>query len=82
MAPAERDYVRVAARLERDGEISSVDVAHALGVTTKQASMRRQRLIDVHQVLTAPQRGELRFSLPDFGDWFRSLDHRGGAPAP
>ncbi len=67
-----RDYVHAAAALQaKHGTIKSNAVAERLGLTTQQASTRRDEIISTYQVLASPRRNELEFTTPGFAEWRR-----------
>jgi hypothetical protein len=81
MSPLARDVLAAAAELERHGLVSSSEVAARLGMSTQQLSKVRQQLIEQHQVLASPARGQLEFTQPGLAEWVRAQRHRPGGPS-
>lgn len=75
----ERAFLQAMAR-HTDTEIDRATVAAELGVDTDALGMRRRSLIS-KGIIEAPRHGSLRFTIPGFAAYVRSLDDNPSAPA-
>ena len=75
----ERAFLQAMAR-HTDTEVDRATVAAELGVDTDALGMHRRSLIS-KGIIEAPRHGSLRFTIPGFAAYVRSLDDSPSAPA-
>lgn len=75
----ERAFLQAMAR-HTDTEVERATVAVELGVDTDALGMHRRSLIS-KGIIEAPRHGSLRFTIPGFAAYVRSLDDNPSAPA-
>ncbi len=68
LRPTERDYLRALIAIG-PYQASTDSVAAHLGHTQKHVSVPRDRLVNDHAILEAPERGVVRFRTKQFADW-------------